>query len=657
MFRRYLINTFFILFLATGYAQPVKEHGQLKVKGIQLTDAHDRPVVLRGMSFGWHNWWPRFYNKEAVNWLAKDWACNVVRAAMGAEPDKGYIKDVKGSRAKIEAVIDGAIASGIYVIIDWHSHNINLKEGKEFFSAMAAKYGRHPNIIYEIFNEPDKETWSEVKTYSEQIVNTIRAVDDDNIILIGSPHWDQDVHIAADDPLKNQTNIMYTLHFYAATHKEDLRKRGDYALSKGLPIFISESAGMEASGNGALNEEEWKRWINWAESKSISWITWSVSDKDETCSVLQKTASSSGNWKEGDLKESGIKARAFIRKYNIGANVLTATDLSPYGRTSITNDNLELISSASHFAFEFEGKECMLYASLANWQSHNYIQYEIDGVYQKRIRFSKETAHPIVLSAKIDGKHTIKIYKATEAHSGPVFIERIEGKNLKSILPSSVPLIEFIGNSITCGAAADPSDVPCGKGEYHDQHNAYYAYGPRAARALNTNFMLSSVSGIGIYRNWNSDGPTMPQVYNKTDFQNEASPNWDFKIYNPKVVSIALGTNDFSAGDGKKQRLPFDSVAFVSNYIKFVQHVKSKYPAAQIALLTSPMVGGQRREQLQNCITAVKHGVDRLYSSDKPVAIHFFKPMQARGCTGHPSVEDHEIMANELIPFFKKLLQ
>src|SRR5438132_1296037 len=87
-------------------AQPVKLHGQLKVVGVQLTDAHDKPVVLRGMSFGWHNFWPRFYNEKAVEWLAADWGCTVVRAAMGVEPEKGYIKNPEDSREKIEAVID-----------------------------------------------------------------------------------------------------------------------------------------------------------------------------------------------------------------------------------------------------------------------------------------------------------------------------------------------------------------------------------------------------------------------------------------------------------------------------------------------------------------------------------------------------------------------
>jgi endoglucanase len=314
------IRSIVLLFALTGcqvlLAQPVKEHGQLHVKGTQLTDVHDRPVVLRGMSFGWHNYWPRFYNKEAVKWLVDDWKATVVRAAMGVEPERGYIKDPKGSVEKVEAVVDAAIHAGVYVIIDWHSHNINLEEAKTFFREMATKYGKHPNVIYEVFNEPDQESWQDVKAYSEEVIRTIRAIDPDNIILVGSPHWDQDVHVVADSPLINQSNIMYTLHFYAATHKEGLRQRADYALSKGIPLFISESAGMEASGNGALNEEEWQQWIAWAEKNKVSWVTWSVSDKDETCSVLKKSAASTGGWKEEDLKESGIKTRALLRKFN-----------------------------------------------------------------------------------------------------------------------------------------------------------------------------------------------------------------------------------------------------------------------------------------------------------------------------------------------------
>jgi endoglucanase len=268
---RYL---FFMVFLNIStvtivFSQPVKDNGKLQVRGTQLVNEKGKPVVLRGMSFGWHNWWPRFYTEGAVQWLHQDWKCSVVRAAMGVEPNGAYISKPEWSKEKVKAVVDGAIKEGIYVIIDWHSHNIKLDEAKSFFAEMAKTYGDKPNVIYEIFNEPDQESWQDVKNYSIEVMKTIRAIDPDNLILVGSPHWDQDVHLAADDPITGFQNIMYTMHFYAATHKQFLRDRCDYALQKGLPLFISESAGMEASGNGPLNYEEWNKWIDWAEQKKL----------------------------------------------------------------------------------------------------------------------------------------------------------------------------------------------------------------------------------------------------------------------------------------------------------------------------------------------------------------------------------------------------
>ncbi|MDB5014539.1 MAG: family lipase [Daejeonella sp.] len=339
-------------------------------------------------------------------------------------------------------------------------------------------------------------------------------------------------------------------------------------------------------------------------------------------------------------------------------DVLPASALNPYGRYQRdSSQNLELISSAVHFGFSFTGKEFAIYASLANLDGHNYLQYEVDGAYQKRIRVEGNSKAPIILSVPTEGPHTVWIFKATEAHTGPIFIQKIEAKNIKAIENTTAPLIEFIGNSITCGAAADDSEVPCGTGEYHDQHNAYQAYGPRLARELKANFILSSVSGIGVYRNWNSNGPTMPQVYEKADFQESGTRMWDFNAYSPKVVSIALGTNDFSNGDGKKERWPFDSMTFINKYVLFIQAVKGKYPNAKIALLSSPMINGSTRFTLQNCLTAVKEKIDLLYPADKPVALFFFEPMQARGCSGHPNVEDHGLMANQLLPFFEKLIK
>lgn len=313
-------NSIVLLFLLMCHiteAQFVKKHGQLSVKGTQLVDKNQEPIALRGVSFGWLSMWPRFYNEKTTAWLKKDFNCTVVRAALGVEiGEHSYIKEPEFVKEKMESVIKGAIKSDIYVIIDWHSHNINLTQAKEYFDEISKKYGKYPNVIYEVFNEPDYETWPEVKAYSEEIIKVIRANDPDNIILVGSPRWDQDVHLPAQDPIMGYNNLMYTMHFYAATHKKELRDRTDEAIKSGLPIFVSESAGMEASGDGPMNYAAWQEYIDWMEAKKISWVVWSISDKEETCSMLKKSADSDGKWNDEDLKESGMKTRELLRKYN-----------------------------------------------------------------------------------------------------------------------------------------------------------------------------------------------------------------------------------------------------------------------------------------------------------------------------------------------------
>ena len=284
----------------------VEKHGQLSVNGTALVDKNNETVVLRGVSFGWHNWWPRFYSKETVAWLVSDWNVTLLRAAIGVEPDGAYLTNPTQALRCLTTVVDAAIEHGVYVIIDWHAHYIHTEEAKAFFTLIATKYKNVPNVIYEIFNEPwDDMPWSEVKTYSEEIIKTIRAIDEDNIILVGSPHWDQDIHVVADDPVTGYHNIMYTLHFYAGTHKQWLRDRADYALQKNLPVFVSECAGMEASGDAAIDLEEWNRYLQWMQQKKLSWAAWSISDKDETCSMITSPASPISSWQDEDLKAWG----------------------------------------------------------------------------------------------------------------------------------------------------------------------------------------------------------------------------------------------------------------------------------------------------------------------------------------------------------------
>lgn len=287
---------------------------RLKVVGTQLMDEKGDTVVLHGVSYGWHQFWPRFYNASSAEYLIKEWGAEILRASMGVELDSAYMENPQHGIDCVTKIVDAAIANDVYVIIDWHSHGIRTEEAKDFFAKMAEKYKGIPNVIYEIFNEPVEDSWEEVKAYSIEVIKTIRSIEPDALILVGCPHWDQDIHLAADAPIEGFNNLMYTMHFYANTHGQWLRDRTDYALAKGLPVFVSECAGMEASGDGPLNPEEWNNWVNWMNERHISWIVWSISDKDETCSMLYPSASSEGNWKDGEIKEWGHMVREELKK-------------------------------------------------------------------------------------------------------------------------------------------------------------------------------------------------------------------------------------------------------------------------------------------------------------------------------------------------------
>ena len=297
---------------ATG---PVKQWGQLQVKGAQLCDQQGNPVVLRGVSLGWHNIWPRFYNKKVVRTLKNDWHCTVVRAAMGVTTvEDNYLDNPGFAMECIEKVVKAAIKEDIYVIIDWHAHEMHTQKAKEFFSLMAQRYGKYPHIIYELYNEPVEDSWESLKQYASEIITEIRRYDPDNIILMGCPHWDQDIDLVAASPLEGVSNVLYTVHFYAATHKDYLRDKMRKAVEGGLPVFVSECAGMEASGDGPLDAAEWQKWVDTMEQLRISYVCWSLSDKNETCSMLLPRAKSCGDWTDDLIKPWGKMARAAINK-------------------------------------------------------------------------------------------------------------------------------------------------------------------------------------------------------------------------------------------------------------------------------------------------------------------------------------------------------
>lgn len=312
---------------ASAATTPVQKYGQLSIANGQLVDKNGAPVQLKGMSSHGIQWYGNYVNKDTMKWLRDDWGITVFRVAMYTA-ENGYISN-PSLKNKVKEAVAAAQDLGVYVIIDWHilsdnDPNIYKTQSKAFFSEMAGLYKDSPNVIYELANEPNGGvTWNgQIRPYAQEVTQVIRAKDPDNIIIVGTGTWSQDVHDAADNQLPDK-NTMYAVHFYAGTHGQFLRDRIDYALSKKAPVFITEWGTSDASGNGGPFLSESKVWTNFLANRKISWANWSLADKNETSAALQSGASSTGGWTANNLTASGKFVRDEIR---LGATTTSTTD-------------------------------------------------------------------------------------------------------------------------------------------------------------------------------------------------------------------------------------------------------------------------------------------------------------------------------------------
>lgn len=311
-----------VLFAISIFAQtPVALNGALTVEGGKIVNKNGAAPQLRGISFSWSLWQGRkYYNPAVVDWLVSDFKVSIIRASMGVQPDHGYLQEPALQKQLIVNVVDRAIKDGIYVLIDWHDHHSNqhLQQSKEFFAEMAQKYKGVPNVIYEIWNEPEIISWDTVKSYAVQVITEIRKYDPDNLIVVGSPHWDQDVDIAAANQVTGFKNIAYSFHFYASdpNHQEKLRTKGDHAIKNGLALMVTEWGVGESNGAGKFIRDEAQTWMGWMEANHLSWTNWNITDKKETTALLLPGAPETGGWINEQLTPAGIYIREKLRELN-----------------------------------------------------------------------------------------------------------------------------------------------------------------------------------------------------------------------------------------------------------------------------------------------------------------------------------------------------
>ncbi|MCK8524395.1 cellulase family glycosylhydrolase [Aquimarina sp. D1M17] len=329
-----------LLFAFTASAQTVvQKHGRLRVNGNKIVNKDNVPVSLAGNSLFWSNAGDTsdFYTAETVEHVAQNWNSSIIRAAMGVKEDwdggRGYIDSPAAQTVKIRKIIDAAIDQGIYVIVDWHTHEAEkyTQEAADFFKEMASLYGDTPNIIYEVYNEPIGQSWSQVKNYANTVIAAIRSEDPDNLIVVGSPTWSQAVDTASNDPI-NDVNTAYTLHFYAGTHSQGLRNRAQTALNNGVALFVTEWGAVDASGDGGIATAETEQWMQFLKDKEISHVTWSISDKPSNTDPSRTEGSSKVQLGKGvnglvndELTEYGIFVKDIVENWSENSNPPSGT--------------------------------------------------------------------------------------------------------------------------------------------------------------------------------------------------------------------------------------------------------------------------------------------------------------------------------------------
>lgn len=299
---------------------PFGQHGALHVENGKLTDADGNIVQLYGMSTHGIAWFPQYINYDSFRTLRDDWNTNCIRLAMYTAEYGGYCAG--GDKEQLKQLVrDGvsyATELGMYVIVDWHilsdcDPNQNKDEAIAFFREMSEAFADNDNVLYEICNEPNSGTsWDSIKSYAEEVIPVIREQKPDAVILVGTPTWSQEIDKAAASPLTFD-NVMYTLHFYAGTHKDDLRNRLETCAQNNLPVFVSEFGMCDASGNGANDFDSTTKWLDLLNKYQISFCCWNLANKDESSSVFKAASTALSDWTDEDFNESGRWIRDYFR--------------------------------------------------------------------------------------------------------------------------------------------------------------------------------------------------------------------------------------------------------------------------------------------------------------------------------------------------------
>lgn len=344
-----------------------KSAGALKVSGNRLVDKNGKAIQLRGVSTHGLAWYPGYVNGSCFKQLRQKWNANVVRLAMYTQEYGGYCSG--GNKKELTDLVKKGVRlaakNDMYAIVDWHilsdgNPNTHVSEAKRFFKEISSTFKNSKNVLYEICNEPNGgTTWKDIKRYAKKVIPVIRKNDPDAVIIVGTPTWSQEVDKAAASPLSYK-NVMYALHFYAATHKSELRDRMTSAVRGGLPVFVSEFGVCEASGNGSVDKSSANAWVSTMNDLGVSWCMWSLCNKSESASIIKSGCPATSGFKSGDLTASG-KWLLKALKGKLRSGTSGGDGSASWGDVSFESGNFSCTAKVTSSWDMGDGKTCYQY--------------------------------------------------------------------------------------------------------------------------------------------------------------------------------------------------------------------------------------------------------------------------------------------------------
>lgn len=327
------------------------------------------------------------------------------------------------------------------------------------------------------------------------------------------------------------------------------------------------------------------------------------------------------------------------------------------GRTLPQHNILWLALSGSGIEFSYEGRYleiCLLGDDHTAFPAdHARIAIYIDGerVTDAMIRSPQQSY--TIINESSSRNCTVRLIKLSEAPMSIVGIHQLIIDDTAKIhpAPAKAHRIEFIGDSITCGYGTDDDDMSHTFSTVTEDVTKAYAY--RTAQILDTDYSIVSYSGYGVYSGFTDEStgtrntaelvpPYYPLVgFSRGTYSGRAvtMTDWDFRLFEPEIVVINLGTNDNSYCGNDYQR----QADFISSYHDFLTLIHEKNPNAYILC-----VYGLMNHELSSSIKKAVNQYRQSSGSDRITLLLLPTQTEADGYVidFHPSLNTHRKAAS-----------